>query len=629
MLTIRELIKTLYNAFSQRMKKYRGNWEQNDPTADDYIKNRPFYTDGLKEVVLVDNYTGSGNHPTCNFVVGQAYNVTWNGTLYKNVICKEEDGYNALMGDDYPFYIDDDGGNGFYVGGEFSSVSISIIEENIKKLDKKFIDLPDGIITEDDLASVATSGNYNDLNNLPTIYTDVVRYNTTQSLTIAQKLTGKTNIGAVGYEEQILTDAQKQQARTNIGAVNSYSELSGLPIIPNIYYNEEPDYTWDKKGSYSFFHSYSSWYKYYYYKISDDYFDLDLDLKVRTKIEHSNGHLSYATVKVSKSEDGNCYYIGGTSVADAIVVKQAGNYNFKNNMGETVSIKIPNSGIYFCRMYFNSGSSQYTEYTTELYLPKQKFFNLMAKDDGYLYTISESGTTINIGEIDATLSQTNKAAEAKAVGDAISELEAKVPEWAKAETKPTYTPEEIGAEAVGIADTLVSTHNTSPEAHNDIRELVIAPKHEIAFIDQVNGYTYIACMRDGNFVTYCATKSIKIATMPIKTEYVVGEYFDPTGMIVVATYYDGATKEITDYTYPITYLTEGVTSVEITYVEGGMTHTATVPVIVIPFDPAVVLVDFEYTTNEDGTYTITSWKGTLSGETSTELIVPNNGLIIV
>ena len=44
MLTIRELIKTLYNAFIQKLKKYRGNWEQNDPTADDYIKNRPFYS---------------------------------------------------------------------------------------------------------------------------------------------------------------------------------------------------------------------------------------------------------------------------------------------------------------------------------------------------------------------------------------------------------------------------------------------------------------------------------------------------------------------------------------------------------------------------------------------------------
>lgn len=58
MLTIRKVIKTFYNALLQRFKKYRGNWEQNDPTADDYIKNRPFYTTGDSvETVLVKEIT--------------------------------------------------------------------------------------------------------------------------------------------------------------------------------------------------------------------------------------------------------------------------------------------------------------------------------------------------------------------------------------------------------------------------------------------------------------------------------------------------------------------------------------------------------------------------------------------
>lgn len=52
MLTIREVIKTFYNALLQRFKKYRGNWEQNDPTADDYIKNRPFYTEDPKSGIV-------------------------------------------------------------------------------------------------------------------------------------------------------------------------------------------------------------------------------------------------------------------------------------------------------------------------------------------------------------------------------------------------------------------------------------------------------------------------------------------------------------------------------------------------------------------------------------------------
>ena len=195
MLTIRELIKTLYNALLQRMKKYRGNWEQNDPTAEDYIKNRPFYTDDNGKVI---------------------------------------------------------------------------------KLDKKFIDLPDGIITEDDLSPVAKSGSYNDLSDTPIIYSDVVRYKTTQSLTTGQKTraranigaasTGdiisdavrygdiqylttdqrtrvRTNIGAIGYEVQTLDNFQKSQARANIGAASSSDIISDV-----VRYNTSQNLTSNNKN---------------------------------------------------------------------------------------------------------------------------------------------------------------------------------------------------------------------------------------------------------------------------------------------------------------------------------------------------------------------------------------------
>ena len=42
-----------------------------------------------------------------------------------------------------------------------------------------------------------------------------------------------------------------------------------------------------------------------------------------------------------------------------------------------------------------------------------------------------------------------------------------------------------------------------------------------------------------------------------------------------------------------------------------------------------VLIDFDYTENSDGTATITSWKGTLNGVTSTELVVPDDFRIIL
>lgn len=44
---------------------------------------------------------------------------------------------------------------------------------------------------------------------------------------------------------------------------------------------------------------------------------------------------------------------------------------------------------------------------------------------------------------------------------------------------------------------------------------------------------------------------IEITTPPTKTEYLVGEEFDPRGMVVTATYSDGSTETVTDYTMTI------------------------------------------------------------------------------
>ena len=143
-------LKTFYNILVQKLKNHRGNWNQNDPAADDYIKNRPFYSE-VENVILVDNLTQSayynGEHPNCTFVIGQAYNITWNGTLYENMVCTLKDGWCTLTSD--VFYIDDDGGNSLYVETDDTNwtLSISTTQEIIKKLDKKFIDVPDDIVT--------------------------------------------------------------------------------------------------------------------------------------------------------------------------------------------------------------------------------------------------------------------------------------------------------------------------------------------------------------------------------------------------------------------------------------------------------------------------------------------------
>ena len=69
--------------------------------------------------------------------------------------------------------------------------------------------------------------------------------------------------------------------------------------------------------------------------------------------------------------------------------------------------------------------------------------------------------------------------------------------------------------------------------------------------------------------------SIAITTPPAKTTYMAGETFDPAGMVVEATYSNGAKAVATGYSYtPSTALTDGTTAVTIQYTEGGVTKTA-------------------------------------------------------
>lgn len=74
---------------------------------------------------------------------------------------------------------------------------------------------------------------------------------------------------------------------------------------------------------------------------------------------------------------------------------------------------------------------------------------------------------------------------------------------------------------------------------------------------------------------------IAITTPPTKTTYTQGETFDPAGMVVTATYSNGATLKCTGYSYePNTPLADGTTKVTIRYTEGGVTKTATISVTV-------------------------------------------------
>lgn len=68
--------------------------------------------------------------------------------------------------------------------------------------------------------------------------------------------------------------------------------------------------------------------------------------------------------------------------------------------------------------------------------------------------------------------------------------------------------------------------------------------------------------------------SIKVTTLPKKTNYLVGELFDPTGMVVIAKYTDKSQETITNYTYSTAvFSAAGTIQFDISY--QGKTDTIT------------------------------------------------------
>lgn len=75
--------------------------------------------------------------------------------------------------------------------------------------------------------------------------------------------------------------------------------------------------------------------------------------------------------------------------------------------------------------------------------------------------------------------------------------------------------------------------------------------------------------------------SIAVTTPPAKTVYEYGDSFQSAGMVVTATYSDGASAAVSNYSIsPTTFTSVGSQSVTISYTEHGVTKTSTIAVTV-------------------------------------------------
>ena len=139
------------------------DWNQNDATQPDYVKNRPFYTGDLVETVLVEEttltfeYGGEGiyaSQMSTTFVatVGETYKVYWDGTAYE-CACINVNGKTLVIGNlsiagagsdtGEPFYILVNNGRAIAIATRDTSashtVSISVMVASVVKIDAKYL----------------------------------------------------------------------------------------------------------------------------------------------------------------------------------------------------------------------------------------------------------------------------------------------------------------------------------------------------------------------------------------------------------------------------------------------------------------------------------------------------------
>lgn len=162
------------------------DWNQNDETADDYIKNRPFYDSKMSARLLNGNlkFTSDNNlyiaKPTFehDFIIGETYTVKFNGRTYRCNAIKINDYWYALgnlslinMGENTnePFVIEKQS-SGYSIKTNISKSNISVeITGNTMiatKIPERY--LPDNISVQADWNQTnATAKDY--IKNKPTI----------------------------------------------------------------------------------------------------------------------------------------------------------------------------------------------------------------------------------------------------------------------------------------------------------------------------------------------------------------------------------------------------------------------------------------------------------------------------
>lgn len=216
------------------------DWNQNDATKPDYVKNRPFYEETETTPILESqqiDFSQSFRIPT-SIVKGNTYLITWDGTDYTITATEKE----IIAGEIYAPYLEQADGL-FRIEGTsmraadngIHTVAISLVDSTTKTIDEKFI--PNTIARDNkvikhifniypDEDGAINEISYDNLSNRPHIY----HYNGhgSVSLNTLQNHTDGDYSVAEGMSTIASSKYQHVQGKYNIeDSSNTYAHIVG------------------------------------------------------------------------------------------------------------------------------------------------------------------------------------------------------------------------------------------------------------------------------------------------------------------------------------------------------------------------------------------------------------------
>lgn len=123
----------------------QSDWNQNDSTKLDFVKNRPFYTtDPVDTVIAEGTIPANGMMQTTaslnSLTLGETYNAIFDGAAYNNLLCENYDGLPSIGNDLFVFAIQS-GRAMAYAANSSASHTLKVIAllPSIVPLDRKYI----------------------------------------------------------------------------------------------------------------------------------------------------------------------------------------------------------------------------------------------------------------------------------------------------------------------------------------------------------------------------------------------------------------------------------------------------------------------------------------------------------